>query len=83
MRCYRLPASAGSCPRASTPSTIFFSSTSCSIWTSVRVPPSRFAPMTLADFLARLTSPDGESYYYDDTAEPAEERAPTKSRSTC
>ena len=35
--------------------------------------PSRFAHMTLADFLARLTSPDGESYYYDDTAEPAEE----------
>jgi hypothetical protein len=35
--------------------------------------PSRFAHMTLADFLTRLTSPDGESYYYDDTAEPPEE----------
>ena len=35
--------------------------------------PRRFAHMTLKDFLPRLTSPDGETYYYDDNAEPAED----------
>ena len=35
--------------------------------------PHRFAHMTLKDFLARLTSPDGELYYYDDGAMPAED----------
>ena len=35
--------------------------------------PRRFAHMTLKEFLSRLTSPDGETYYYDDNAEPAED----------
>ena len=35
--------------------------------------PRRFAHMTLAAFLPRLTSPDGESYYYDDNAELTED----------
>ena len=35
--------------------------------------PRRFAHMNLAEFLPRLTSPDGESYYYDDNAELTED----------
>jgi hypothetical protein len=35
--------------------------------------PYRFARMNLADFLVRLTSPDGESFYYDDSTLPTEE----------
>jgi len=35
--------------------------------------PQRFASMTLKDFLPRLTSPDGEMYYYDDNIELAED----------
>ncbi|MFC1974814.1 DPP IV N-terminal domain-containing protein [Chloroflexota bacterium] len=31
--------------------------------------PNRFNQMTLTDFLAKLTTPDGEHYYYDETAE--------------
>ena len=35
--------------------------------------PQRFAQSSLTGFLARLTSSDGQYYYYDDQAEPAEE----------
>jgi Tol biopolymer transport system component len=35
--------------------------------------PRRFTSMTLTDFLARLTTTDGEHYYYDDTTSAANE----------
>jgi Tol biopolymer transport system component len=39
--------------------------------------PGRFTSMTLADFLARLTTTDGERYYYDDTPVGAAATAPS------
>ena len=45
--------------------------------------PRRFAHMTLAAFLPRLTSPDGESYYYDDNAEPQKTWTTMRNPCTC